>query len=129
MTGSERVEVRLPHAAAAAGDARESVRTRVAGLLTEERLEEAVLMTDELVTNAVRHAQAEAAGGIGLRIDITREHVRIAVTDGSPRFEWATRASAELAGGYGLVLVDRLADRWGLSLDGKKAVWFELDRV
>jgi hypothetical protein len=53
--------------------------------------------------------------------------VRIAVTDGSPQFEWTTRASAELAGGFGLVLVDRMADRWGLSSDGRKAVWFEVD--
>jgi hypothetical protein len=30
-------------------------------------------------------------------------------------------------GHLGLALVDGLADRWGLSLDGKKAVWFEVD--
>jgi hypothetical protein len=28
---------------------------------------------------------------------------------------------------YGLQMVDRLASRWGLSLDGEKAVWFEVD--
>jgi hypothetical protein len=26
-----------------------------------------------------------------------------------------------------LLMVDGLADRWALSLDGKKAVWFEFD--
>ena len=29
--------------------------------------------------------------------------------------------------GRGLMFVDRLADRWGLSLDGKTAVWLEVD--
>jgi hypothetical protein len=28
---------------------------------------------------------------------------------------------------FGLLFVDRLADRWGLSLDGKKAIWLEVD--
>ena len=28
----------------------------------------------------------------------------------------------------GLMLVDKLADRWGLSIEGMKAVWFEIDR-
>ena len=28
----------------------------------------------------------------------------------------------------GLMVVDKLAVRWGLTIDGKKAVWFEVDR-
>ena len=28
---------------------------------------------------------------------------------------------------FGLLLVDELADRWGLSLDGMTAVWLEVD--
>ena len=30
-------------------------------------------------------------------------------------------------GHFGLRFVDRIADRWGLSLDGKTAVWLEVD--
>ena len=30
-------------------------------------------------------------------------------------------------GHFGLLFVDRLADRWGLSLDCKTAVWLEVD--
>ncbi|MGH2635855.1 MAG: ATP-binding protein [Actinomycetota bacterium] len=120
-------ELRLPHASTAGAEARREVGRRLRGVLSLERLADATLLTDELVTNAIRHARPEPDGSVGLRIEVARDCVRIAVTDGSPRFEWATRAAPDLAGGFGLLLVDRVSDRWGLSLDGKKAVWFEID--
>lgn len=123
----QRVEVRLPHEPAAAERGRSVVRERLEGLLPPHRVEDAVLMADELVANAVRHAQPEPSGTIGVRIDVLHDRVRVVVTDGSPSFEWSTRASTELAHGFGLVLVDRIASRWGMSLDGKKGVWFEVD--
>ena len=125
----DRIELRLEHAPAAAAAARDAVRARLAEFLPPGRVDEAVLITDELVANAVRYATVEADGHIGLRLEITPRTVRIAVTDGSPSFEWGGRnRPGEVSGGFGLVLVDEIADRWGLSLDGKKAVWFELDR-
>jgi len=124
---TERLELRLTHTGVAAGRARRLIEERLGSLLARERLEDVKLMTDELVSNAVRHAQPDDDGTVGVRVDVLRDRVRVAVTDGSPQFEWTTRASAELAGGFGLVLVDRMADRWGLSQDGRKAVWFEVD--
>jgi hypothetical protein len=35
----------------------------------------------------------------------------------------------ERAAGYGLVLLDRLADAWGVSRGERFCVWFELDRA
>ena len=32
------------------------------------------------------------------------------------------------AGGYGLVLLDRLSDRWGVQRENGFAVWFEVQR-
>ena len=129
MTG-DRIDLRLEHHPAAVADARDAVRERLGALLPSRRVEEAVLITDELVTNAIRHATSEPDGRIGLRFEITTSTIRVVVTDGSPDFEWGGRApSDQLTGGFGLVLVDEIADRWGLSLDGKKAVWFELDRA
>src|ERR1051325_9023835 len=107
MTETDRVELRLPHASRAGAEARRAIRERLFGRLDPGRIDEIVLITDELVTNAVQHAQPEREGGIGLRLEIQRDRVRVVVTDGSPRFEWSTRASTELAGGFGLVLVDR----------------------
>ena len=31
-------------------------------------------------------------------------------------------------GGFGLVLVDRISDRWGVIRNRQNVVWFELDR-
>ena len=127
---ANRIEVRLEYDPEAVASARDAVRDRLGELLPRDRVDEAVLITDELVTNAIRHATPERDGRIGLRFDITATSVRIVVTDGSARFEWAGRdRPGDLAGGFGLVLVDEIADRWGLSIDGKKAVWFELDRA
>ncbi|MGZ8625649.1 MAG: ATP-binding protein [Actinomycetota bacterium] len=125
----ERVELRLTHADVAAAPARRLIEERLHGVLPRDRLEDVRLLTDELVSNAVRHARPERDGAVGVRLEVLPDRVRVFVTDGSPLFEWATRASVELAGRFGLVLIDHLADRWGLSLDGQKAVWFEVDRV
>jgi len=35
----------------------------------------------------------------------------------------------ERAGGYGLVLLDRLSNRWGTLQDGGFCVWFEVERA
>ena len=57
--------------------------------------------------------------------------IRVAVVDGASRFTF-DRLNLEGTNGRphfgGLRIVDELADRWGLSLDGQKAVWFEVDR-
>ena len=85
-------------------------------------------MVSEVVANAVRYGEPEADGRIGLRLEAEGRTVRAVVTDAGPEFtfERGVLDPSEL-GHLGLSLVDGLADRWGLSLDGKKAVWFEVD--
>ena len=56
---------------------------------------------------------------IRLLRDLEDRHVRLT-------FDRGVLDPSEL-GHLGLSLVDGLSDRWGLSLDGKKAVWFEVD--
>lgn len=88
-------------------------------------------MVSEIVGNAVRHGKPEADGRIGLRLRDDDSVIRVAVVDGAPRFTF-DRLNLEGTNGRlhfgGLRIVDELADRWGLSLDGQKAVWFEVDR-
>ncbi len=85
-------------------------------------------MVSEIVANAVRYGKPEADGRIGLRLEADGCTLRAVVTDAGPAFafERASLDPSEL-GHLGLALVDGLSDRWGLSLDGKKAVWFEVD--
>jgi anti-sigma regulatory factor (Ser/Thr protein kinase) len=53
------------------------------------------------------------------------------VTDSGPGFEPEQprpTPHVDRPGGWGLCLVDRLADRWGVDSGNRTAVWFELDR-
>jgi anti-sigma regulatory factor (Ser/Thr protein kinase) len=92
------------------------------------KLDELALMVSEVVSNAVRHGSPEADGNIGLRLEGDQDALRVVVTDGGEDFAFDPE-SVKVArnGHFGLLFVDRLADRWGLSLDGKTAVWLEVD--
>ncbi len=81
----------------------------------------------ELVTNAVRHTQANTPV-MALRLEVEGGWLRIGVHDrnlGEP--EPRTPADDDESG-FGLVLVDALADKWGVrpSATGK-AVWAEFN--
>ena len=123
------MEHRLPFAPTAPGMGRRFAADFVSGLFPAARSDEIVLMVSELVANAVRHGKPEADGLIGLRLQTVASAIQVAVVDGAPEFTFE-RLDLDGANGrphYGLRTVDKLADRWGLSLDGKKAVWFEVD--
>jgi len=104
-----------------------NVRQLVRDLLTGHAgitVDDAVLVTDELVTNARRHGEAPRICRLSL-IDHGR-CLRIEVDDASSR-EPRIR-TPDHTGGRGLILVDRLASRWGFDHeDNHKTVWAELD--
>jgi two-component sensor histidine kinase len=85
-------------------------------------VEQAMLLTSELVTNAVIHAQTAVA----LTISVADSSVHVLVEDGDCRLPAPADTSGP-QGGFGLHIVERLANTWGAaaSSDGK-AVWFEL---
>jgi anti-sigma regulatory factor (Ser/Thr protein kinase) len=84
------------------------------------------LLVTELVSNAVRHA---AAKDVSLKVLVARKAVFTEVTDDGPGFD-PDQADASRANHWGLFLVRRLADRWGVVQDGKATkVWFELRRA
>ena len=92
-------------------------------------LEDLRLLVSELVTNSVRHAGLKEAQTIELKVKLLPETVRVEVNDQGTGFEPTPRsASSEDQSGWGLYLVSRLADRWGVSSDGVTRVWFELTR-
>jgi anti-sigma regulatory factor (Ser/Thr protein kinase) len=91
--------------------------------------EDAALLTSEVVTNSVRHAGPSADEGIGVELQLSDDHLRVSVTDDGPGFEPDVDAPPleRDMGGFGLVLVDRIADRWGVIRNRQNVVWFELD--
>jgi DNA-binding NarL/FixJ family response regulator len=83
------------------------------------------LLTSELVTNAILHAQSE----IELSVSLTPDAVRIDVVDHSADMPSPRTASEEDTSGRGLGLVEALATAWGVDeRPGGKSVWFELPR-
>ena len=92
----------------------------------EEDGEVAVLLTSELVTNAILYGH----GPLELRAHTEGSALRIEVRDQEPASPPVLRSDADLTeiGGRGLQLVDTLADRWGWTAEAEgKVVWFELD--
>jgi anti-sigma regulatory factor (Ser/Thr protein kinase) len=86
------------------------------------------LLVSELVTNSVRHAGAEREL-VRLSVLTKGSTVRVEVSDGGRGFAPTARTKAQdEVGGWGLHLVDRLADRWGVETGRRTRVWFELER-
>ena len=88
------------------------------------------LLVSELVTNAVRHAGLDAGAPIRLMIAAGDAVLRIEIADGGSGFEpRAPDPDPTRASGWGLFLVDELADRWGVEpADPGTLIWFEIDR-
>lgn len=107
--------------------AREHVRRRCleAGL-PGRTAETAVLLTSEVVTNALVHARSAPRLGV----TVGEDGLRVEVADddpGTPRP--VSDVDAGALGGRGLRLVDELADDWGVAPAGPgKVVWFSLAR-
>jgi anti-sigma regulatory factor (Ser/Thr protein kinase) len=93
-------------------------------------LDNARLLVSELITNSVRHAGLEGNAKIGLHVDVGRDVLRVEVTDPGPGFEPKERVlTIYQQSGWGLFLVDQIADRWGVDRKGGTRVWFEIDRT
>ncbi|WP_229696741.1 SpoIIE family protein phosphatase [Streptomyces lasiicapitis] len=110
--------------------ARSFVRDTLQGWGFTDVVDDAVVLTSELVTNAVVHA-GTAADVLCLR---TEDAVRIEVSDHYPEREIplqsspATMGSPDREGGRGLQLCAALATRWGVDYTSThKQVWFQLD--
>jgi len=112
----------LPRAPAAASDARHVIRRRLGELLSEDALDDVLLVVTELIANAVVHGR----GDITLEIAFDGPRVTGFVADEGAGFAApAPRSGDRPGGGYGLELVARCAYRWGLH-DGSSRVWFEI---
>ncbi|MFF3157251.1 SpoIIE family protein phosphatase [Streptomyces sp. NPDC057910] len=110
--------------------ARAFVRDTLQGWGYADVVDDAVVLTSELVTNAVVHAGTQA-DVLCLRSD---DGVRVEVADRYPEREVPLLGSpADIAGpdrenGRGLLLCAALASRWGVEYTPtRKTVWFQLD--
>jgi anti-sigma regulatory factor (Ser/Thr protein kinase) len=89
----------------------------------------AVLLTSEIVTNAVVHSNSRCAGGtVILVITEMSGGVRVEVCDsGSELSTPVVKGDVYASEGHGLLLVQALADQWGYVRDETgTTVWFWL---
>lgn len=92
-------------------------------------VDDALLLTSELVTNAITHTASGAGGMLAVTVYAAERWVRVEVRDGGSVKTPSVRPD-DLAGesGFGLGLVATLSSRWGH--DGGRlgrVVWFELE--
>jgi anti-sigma regulatory factor (Ser/Thr protein kinase) len=121
---SAQLELQLPTSEQAPAIARRRVVERFGAELDPVQLEDARLLTSELVTNAVVHGR----GAIGLSALLDEDRLMIEVTDEGDGFERTVRQHGlDSVGGNGLSIVEMLASRWGIHPGGSH-VWFELER-
>ena len=130
MWGDLRVGIeikrRLPHAPPSVAEARRALEP-LERRLDPDTFETLRLLVSELVTNSVRHGQAENSEEIELAVRASRETIRVEVADGGLGFEASPRADEQEEGSaWGLHLVETLSDRWGIERDGHMRIWFEL---
>jgi signal transduction histidine kinase len=85
------------------------------------------LLVSELVTNSVLHGNAQQENLIELAAIAGEGKIRVEVTDQGPGFEPGDPQPRGGVGGYGLQIVERLADRWGVTREPQTSVWFEID--
>jgi signal transduction histidine kinase len=86
-----------------------------------------LLLTCELVNNSVLHGEAGEEDVIEVELRTTDTGLRAQVTDPGSGFAPGGRGrDIDEPGGWGLVLVERIAASWGVERDNCTRVWFEL---
>jgi anti-sigma regulatory factor (Ser/Thr protein kinase) len=115
----------LPRAPEAPGIARRRLARSFGDVLDKSQLHTARLLTSELVTNALIHG----AGSITLRANLDADRLLVEVIDEGNGMDRAPASrDPDRVGGYGLLIVDSEASRWGTG-QGTTHVWFELERL
>ena len=113
---------REPQAASAARGALDSLD----GQFPSSRLYEASLCLSELVSNAIEHP-GSAGPEFGLTLAVRDDRLRVEVEDPGSGFTPGPPTTGDERG-WGLFIVDKLADRWGVEEGEHTTVWFEMSR-
>ncbi|MCL2455572.1 MAG: SpoIIE family protein phosphatase [Micrococcales bacterium] len=122
IAASRRRRWSLPHDPSALRMARQAAREACADWNLPGR-KSAELVASELVANAVTHGWGE----VTLQLADTGDGLRIEVADANPAPPVSTDGHPDRIGGFGIKIVQRLADwGWRHTSDGGKVVWARL---
>ena len=99
----------------------------VNGALPSSVRDDVLLLATELVTNAVRHSSAGPDESVRVELRRGTDTLRVAVFDEGTGFTAEAPLERNETGGWGLALVDRIADRWAVTPTGSgTCAWFEI---
>jgi peptidoglycan hydrolase-like protein with peptidoglycan-binding domain/anti-sigma regulatory factor (Ser/Thr protein kinase) len=117
-----------PASADAAGATRTMIGSMTPDLSGSERYD-LMLAATEVVNNAVLHAGQRGEGDIRVELAVSEARVRFAVRDDGSGFDvpQSHQRGDPQIGGWGLYLVDAIADRWGVEHE-PTTVWLEVAR-
>ena len=123
----------LDHGPAAATRARErlveyvlATRPGADAVALREDLYALLLLTSELVTNAVRHG----VGPVSMSAEPWGNGLRVSVRDAGPAMPQERTPELLAESGRGLFLVESMSSAWGVESEAVgKTVWFRLDRI
>lgn len=120
------LDIRLPPEPVSGREARARIEP-LADSVGPDVLDDVSLLVSELVTNCVRHARFEEGQAIEVSV-VVDDILRVEVRDPGPGFDHGAVGPAHPldSAGWGLVLVDRLTDRWGVDRTRGTNVWFEI---
>jgi anti-sigma regulatory factor (Ser/Thr protein kinase) len=121
-----RLEVVVASGLDAPATARAAVAAWLSPQVADQVLSDAQLLVSELVTNRVRHAQLASDATVRVSVEICDGFVRLEVEDPGDVALGAVAPDREHGGGFGLFLVEALAQRWGSNHDRTTCVWAEL---
>lgn len=99
-------------------------RGQLAGIKSalEPKFDDVAVVISELVTNSVRYGTG--TDDISVQVEASEDRIRVEVSDSGPCFD----KDAPRGDGMGLDIVDRIADRWGVSCNRRCTVWAEISR-
>jgi anti-sigma regulatory factor (Ser/Thr protein kinase) len=113
----------LPPGPKAVPTARTAVEDFFPSHVSDEVRNTVRLLVSEVVTNGVRHGSASEP--VELDVRDRGDELEVEVRDLGDGFAAAPRRMAtDEVGGWGLFLVEQLADRWGVAQDSGTRVWF-----
>jgi anti-sigma regulatory factor (Ser/Thr protein kinase) len=86
------------------------------------------LLVSELVTNAVVHGPRTEDSAVQLTVHTSPKSLTVEVRDTGSGFQRRLLAPSVRGSGWGLFLVEKMSDRWGVNGNDQTRVWFQIDR-
>jgi anti-sigma regulatory factor (Ser/Thr protein kinase) len=122
-----RLDRELPASPEAARQARKALG-ELAAHVPADHFDDVRLLVTELVTNSLRYGALGAGDAIHLIVQLEPTTLRVEVRDPGSGFDLpAPPQTPDMGAGWGLYLLGRIADRWGIRDRPTTCVWFEMD--